>query len=115
MVQCIRHRPTLRISNRIVSMAHLRENLAHDFSRARWGLILRGVLALAFGILVLARPLATVAILALAVAIWAFVAGIVAVVHAFDIRHYAKHWWLVLLVGIVSIAFGVFALGRYPG
>jgi uncharacterized membrane protein HdeD (DUF308 family) len=96
-------------------MAHVRDDLTHEFRRARWGLILRGLLALAFGIFVLARPLATVAILALAVAIWAVVAGIVAIVHAFDLRHFAKHWWLMLLVGIVSLLFGIFALTRFPG
>ncbi len=95
-------------------MKDLQEDLNHTFRRARWGLILRGLLAIAFGIFALTRPLQTVAILALVVAFWAIVSGITAIVYALDLRHLAKHWWLVLVGGIISTLFGVVAIFRYP-
>jgi uncharacterized membrane protein HdeD (DUF308 family) len=36
-------------------------------------------------------------------------------VHAIDIRTVVPHWWMLLLSGIISAAFGVAALYYYPG
>jgi uncharacterized membrane protein HdeD (DUF308 family) len=63
---------------------------------------------------ILARPLASVAALALAIALWALVDGIGNIVHAFDLRGVASHWVAHLLAGIVSMGFGVAALYAYP-
>jgi uncharacterized membrane protein HdeD (DUF308 family) len=89
-------------------------NLEHAFRRARTGLILRGLLALAFGVFALLRPATTVAVLALVVAFWALFTGIAGIVSAIDLRGEARHWWLVLIGGIISIAFGVAALIYFP-
>jgi uncharacterized membrane protein HdeD (DUF308 family) len=35
-------------------------------------------------------------------------------VHAFDLKPLYKHWWLMLLGGIVSVGFGMAALFFYP-
>ena len=83
----------------------------HD---GRWAHVVRGVLAIAVGIVILARPLASVAALALVIAMWALFDGIVNIVHAFDLRGVAPHWWGMLLGGIISVAFGVLALYYYP-
>jgi uncharacterized membrane protein HdeD (DUF308 family) len=83
--------------------------------RAWWALVVRGLLALAIGMLIVARPMASVAAFALVIALWALVHGIVAVVHAFELRPYLKHWWLMLLSGGISVAFGIAALYYYPG
>jgi uncharacterized membrane protein HdeD (DUF308 family) len=79
-----------------------------------WGLVLRGLLALAVGVLILWRPLQSVAALALVIAIWALFAGIVQIVHAFDLRHIYDRWWVLLLSGLVGVVFGVAALAYYP-
>jgi len=83
--------------------------------RLWWALVIRGVLAIVLGIFIIARPMESVAALALVIAIWAVVQGIVSMVHALDLRTVAPHWWLVLLSGLISTAFGVAALYYYPG
>lgn len=84
-------------------------------NRAWWGLLLRGLFALALGIFIMARPLESVAAFALVIAIWALVDGFTNIVHSFDLRPYLSQWWLVLLGGIISAGFGVAALYYYPG
>jgi uncharacterized membrane protein HdeD (DUF308 family) len=84
------------------------------YRRTWWALVLRGLLALAVGVFILWRPLQSIASLALVVAIWALFAGIVQMVHAFDLRPVYDRWWVLLLSGLVSAAFGVAALAYYP-
>jgi uncharacterized membrane protein HdeD (DUF308 family) len=84
-------------------------------NRAWWGLVLRGIIAIALGVFILARPLESVAAFALVVAIWALVDGLTNVVHSFDLRPYLSQWWLMLVGGLISAAFGVAALYYYPG
>jgi uncharacterized membrane protein HdeD (DUF308 family) len=80
-----------------------------------WTLVLRGVLSIAVGILIIAQPMASVAALALIVALWALVQGIATIYHAFQLRPIAPHWWVALLGGLVSAVFGAAALYYYPG
>lgn len=87
------------------------EQAAH---RAWWSLVVRGVLAIAVGVLILARPMQTVAAFALVIALWALMQGIVTMVQAFDIRPIAPHWWLMLLSGAIGTLFGLAALYYYP-
>ncbi len=93
----------------------LADDLGHVYRRTWWALVIRGLLALALGILIFARPLESVAALALVVAIWALVVGITEIAHAFDLRHVFSSWWVLLLAGLVSVAFGGAALYYYPG
>jgi uncharacterized membrane protein HdeD (DUF308 family) len=83
--------------------------------RVWWALVIRGVLAIVLGIFIIARPLESVAAFALVIAIWAVVQGLVNIVHAFDLRSIAPHWWLLFLSGLISTGFGVAALYYYPG
>ena len=83
-------------------------------SRVRWGLLFRGLLALAIGILIVARPFESVAAFALVIAIWALVSGIVQLVDAIELRSVLRHWWLLLIGGLISIGFGIAALYYYP-
>jgi uncharacterized membrane protein HdeD (DUF308 family) len=84
------------------------------YRRIWWGLVLRGLLALALGLFILWRPLASIAAFALVIAIWALFSGIVQIVHAFDLRRLYDHWWVLLLSGLVSAIFGIAALRYYP-
>ena len=85
------------------------------YNGVKWGLIIRGLFGLALGIFIFARPIESVAALALVIAIWALGDGIVNIVHAFELRPIVKHWWALLLSGIVSVCFGIAAFYYYPG
>jgi uncharacterized membrane protein HdeD (DUF308 family) len=84
-------------------------------NRVWWALVIRGALAIILGIFIIARPMESVAAFALVIAIWAVVQGLVYMVHSFDLRSVAPHWWLLFLSGLISTAFGVAALYYYPG
>lgn len=85
------------------------------YQRAWWALVLRGLLAIAIAVLILWRPLDSVAAFALLIALWALFVGIVQMVHAFELRSVLPQWWVLLLTGFVSAAFGAAALYYYPG
>jgi len=84
------------------------------YNRVKSGLVIRGLFGIALGIFIIARPIESVAAFALVIAIWALVDGIVRIVHAFQLRDIVKHWWALLLSGIVSVLFGVAAFYYYP-
>src|SRR6185436_18845385 len=85
------------------------------YHRAWWALMLRGLLGLVVGIYILARPLDSIAAFALVIAFWALFTGIVEIVHAIELSSVIKHWWVVLLAGVVGVGFGIAALMYYPG
>jgi uncharacterized membrane protein HdeD (DUF308 family) len=85
------------------------------YHQTKWALILRGLLSVIVGITIIARPMASVAALALVIAIWSLFDGTVNVVRSFQVRGVAPHWWVLLLSGIVGVAFGVTALYYFPG
>ncbi|HTR19712.1 MAG TPA: DUF308 domain-containing protein [Gemmatimonadales bacterium] len=91
------------------------DDLKKAYHRAWWALILRGLLGLAVGIFILCRPLDSVAAFALLIAFWAIFTGIVDIVHAIELSSVMKHWWVVLLSGLVGVGFGVAALYYFPG
>ena len=90
-------------------------DLQKAYNQTKWALILRGLLSAAVGIAILVRPMASVAALALVIALWALFDGLVNIVRSFDLRGIVQHWWVVLLAGIVSVAFGIAALYYFPG
>jgi uncharacterized membrane protein HdeD (DUF308 family) len=84
------------------------------YHQAKWAVLLRGLLSLIVGILIVARPLASVAALALVIALWSLIDGFVNIVRAFALRGVMAHWGMLLLGGVISVAFGVAALYFYP-
>ena len=90
------------------------EDLKAAYNRNKWGVALRGVFGILIGVIILARPMASTAALALVVAIWALVEGLVAIIYAIELRSIVRHWWALLLAGVVSILFGIAALYYYP-
>jgi uncharacterized membrane protein HdeD (DUF308 family) len=90
------------------------DDIKAAYSQTKWALALRGLLGIALGIFILARPLQSVAALALVIAIWALVDGITNIVRAFAVRGLMQYWWLLLLTGAISVAFGIAALYYYP-
>jgi uncharacterized membrane protein HdeD (DUF308 family) len=78
-----------------------------------WTFLIRGFLALAFGIMALIWPGITLMALVLLFGIYVVVEGIFSIVAAFSNRE-ARAWWILLLEGIVSIAVGGIAF-IWPG
>jgi uncharacterized membrane protein HdeD (DUF308 family) len=78
-----------------------------------WMLMLRGVIAIVFGLLALAWPGLTLLLLVGLFAAYALLGGGVSVAAAFKLRGAERKWWLPLLLGIVSIAAGIYAV-VYP-
>lgn len=76
-------------------------------TRNWWVLILRGVIAVIFGVLAFARPEMTLAALVLLFGTFAFVDGIFAVILALGGWDQQHDRWLLLLQGIVGIGIGV--------
>ena len=72
-----------------------------------WVLLLRGVLAILFGIAAYAWPGMTLVTLLTLFGAFALVDGIFNVFHAFSGRKEDEHWWVLLLEGLLGIAIGV--------
>ena len=75
-----------------------------------WTFILRGILAIAFGVIAFLVPALGLAALVGLFAAWALVDGVTSVFAGWRLRGSARSWWLQLLEGVVSIAAGIFAL-----
>ena len=93
----------------------LGDEIQKAYNQSKWALVLRGLLSLLVGIAILARPMPSVAALALVIALWALFDGSVNIVRSFQVRQIAPHWWVLLLAGIVGVAFGIAALYYFPG
>jgi uncharacterized membrane protein HdeD (DUF308 family) len=82
--------------------------------RAAWPVaLLRGVLAVAFGLVALLRPDLTILALAIAFGIFAIVDGVARAVDAVRNRD-RERWWVGLLMGLLGVIAGVVAL-LWPG
>jgi len=79
-------------------------------SAAAWSLVLRGVLAIAAGVLFLARPVQALATLVLIFGAWIFVDGVIALVTSVARR---RSWHMVMM-GLIGIVVGYLILTR-PG
>jgi uncharacterized membrane protein HdeD (DUF308 family) len=79
-----------------------------------WMLAIRGAIAILFGILALIWPGLTLLWLVILFAAYAFVSGGAAVYGAWKHRARDDNWWLILLLGLVSLGAGVIAV-FHPG
>src|SRR6476646_4462661 len=106
---------TLSIRRAARQEATMASNLIQSAYRGTWwALVLRGIFGIALGAIILWRPLESIASFALVIAIWAFFSGVVQIVHAIDLRAVFSQWWVMVLSGLVSVAFGVAAVYYYP-
>jgi len=83
--------------------------LAKILSKYWWVLLLRGIVSILFGVMAYTSPGITLAALVLFFAAWVFVDGIVEVVAAVGGRKEHENWWVLLIEGLLGIAFGVIA------
>jgi len=89
-------------------------HLASILSRHWWALLLRGIVAIAFGVLTWLRPGISLAALILLFGVYALSDGILAVWTAIEGRKEAEHWWVLLLGGLVGVGVGILTFLR-PG
>lgn len=89
-------------------------DIQNAYNTTKWALLLRGLLSLVVGIAIIWRPMTSVVALALVIALWSLFDGIVNIVRSFGLRRMVQHWWVMLVAGIVGVAFGVAALYYFP-
>lgn len=76
-----------------------------------WSVVLvRGIIAIIFGIVAVIWPLITAGALVIVFGIYTLIDGIMLATHAVRDRDHLKSWGLLLFSGIVSIAVGLIAL-----
>jgi uncharacterized membrane protein HdeD (DUF308 family) len=78
--------------------------------QAKWALILRGILAIVFGILVWVWPRISLLVLIVLFGIFAIVSGIFALGAAFQAYKAHRGWWMLGVSGVLCIIAGVLAL-----
>lgn len=83
--------------------------LATILARHWWVLLLRGLIAIAFGVLAWFQPGVTLAALILLFGVYVFADGILGVGTAIAGRKQHEHWWVLLLWGLVGMAVGILA------
>jgi uncharacterized membrane protein HdeD (DUF308 family) len=84
------------------------------FTKNWWVLLLRGIVAVLFGILAITRPGITLAVLVLLFGIYAVVDGCFALFAAVGGWSHREDRWLLLLEGFIGIGAGILTL-RAPG
>lgn len=80
-----------------------------EIARWWWTFIIRGLVAVAFGVLAFLAPAWGIAALVALFGAWALVDGVTGLVGGIRSRGRDRSWWLSILEGIVGIIAGVFA------
>lgn len=88
--------------------------LASLFSNAWWLLLLRGLLAIAFGVLTWIQPGLSLVSLVLVFGAFTLADGVLGVWTAIRGRKEDEHWWVMLIWGLASVVVGLLAL-MVPG
>lgn len=83
-------------------------------TRGWWLVVLRGVIAVLFGLAAFAWPTLTVQVLILLFGAYAFVDGVFAFVSMFHAIRDKMAWWTLALEGVAGVAAGVVAF-LFPG
>jgi len=81
-----------------------------SLSRYSWAMVIRGVIAILFGVLALFWPDITLELLVFLFAFYALFDGIIAIIASISSMKHHKQWWAFLLEGLLGIGAGIFAL-----
>jgi uncharacterized membrane protein HdeD (DUF308 family) len=81
-----------------------------ELSRWWWTFVVRGLLAIAFGVLAFLSPRWGITILVALFAAWALIDGVGSLIAGWRSRSTDRHWWVEILEGVVSVAAGVIAV-----
>ncbi len=87
--------------------------LAH-IARNWWVFVLRGVVAILFGVLAFASPGITLEVLVLLFGFWALFDGVLALIGSVGAAEAHEPWWPLVLMGLLGVAAGVVTL-KWPG
>jgi len=87
-------------------MSLIQDRLASILHRSWWLLLLRGLAAIAFGLLVWFRPGISLALLLLMFGIYTLVDGALSIWAAISGRGDHEHWWVLLLAGLLGVLVG---------
>ena len=85
----------------------LEKRLTRILSRHWWVLLVRGLLAITFGLIAWFQPEITAASLVLLFGVFAFSDGVFAIWQAFSGRNDHDDWWVLLLEGLLGIGAGL--------
>jgi len=91
-------------------MTQLDMATARVMAQGWWTYLVRGVIAVAFGVLAFLSPLWGLALLVALFGIWALMEGITSFLTGMRARATQRNWWVDILEAVVSIAAGVLAL-----
>jgi uncharacterized membrane protein HdeD (DUF308 family) len=79
-------------------------------ARVWWAFVLRGVLAILFGVLAFLNAVVAVIALVALFAAWAIIDGATGIVTGWRSRGHDRHWWWSVVEGILGVAAGVIAV-----
>jgi uncharacterized membrane protein HdeD (DUF308 family) len=83
------------------------ERIGEVLSEKWWVLLVRGLVSVAFAILIWMQPAITLKALIILFGAFAFVDGVLGVWTAFSSRKDRNNWWLLMLWGLVGIGIGI--------
>jgi uncharacterized membrane protein HdeD (DUF308 family) len=106
IVQAIRRMFTLALESRIMAITD--KPLADLLTSGWWKLLLRGLIAIAFGVYTFTNPAMAITTLVLIFGFYALLDGVLAVWAAFAGKSENEQWWVVLIGGLLGIGLGVF-------
>jgi uncharacterized membrane protein HdeD (DUF308 family) len=84
-----------------------------NLSRNWWVFVLRGIVAILFGVFAFTRPGMTLELLVYLFAFWALFDGVFALIASIGVAGAREPWWPLVLTGLLGIAAGLVTL-RWP-